>query len=94
MNSLEGDKPSETVELDKHAEGTILGQYVFGHNLGKGTFGQVKLATHQLTQELVSINIFIFRSQLKFLRKPELKKRKTLKAFIFMIFNAGLNYKR
>ena len=58
MNSLEGDKPSETVELDKHAEGTILGQYVFGHNLGKGTFGQVKLATHQLTQELVSINIF------------------------------------
>jgi len=79
MNSLEGDKPSETVELDKHAEGTILGQYVFGHNLGKGTFGQVKLATHQLTQELVSINIFMFRSQLKFLRKPELKKRKTLK---------------
>ena len=79
MNSLEGDKLSETVELDKHAEGTILGQYVFGHNLGKGTFGQVKLATHQLTQELVSINIFMFRSQLKFLRKPELKKRKTLK---------------
>jgi len=79
MNSLEGDKPSETVELDKHAEGTILGQYVFGHNLGKGTFGQVKLATHQLTQELVSINIFMFRSQLKFLRKLELKKRKTLK---------------
>ena len=79
MNSLEGDKPSETVELDKHVEGTILGQYDFGHNLGKGTFGQVKLATHQLTQELVSINIFMFRLQLKFLRKPELKKRKTLK---------------
>ena len=73
MNSLEGDKPSETVELDKHAEGTILGQYVFGHNLGKGTFGQVKLATHQLTRELVSINIFMFRSLLKFLRKPERK---------------------
>ena len=79
MNSIEGDKPSETVELDKHAEGTILGHYVFGHNLGKGTFGQVKLATHQLTQELVRINIFMCRSLLKFLRKPELKKRKTLK---------------
>lgn len=40
---------------DPHAAGTKLGSYIFGKNLGKGTFGLVKLATHLLTQELVSI---------------------------------------
>lgn len=33
-------------EKDPHAAGTVLGSYVFGRNLGKGTFGKVKLATH------------------------------------------------
>ena len=40
--------------VDPHAAGTKLGSYIFGKNLGKGTFGKVKLATHILTQELVS----------------------------------------
>ena len=31
---------------DPHAAGTTLGSYIFGRNLGKGTFGKVKLATH------------------------------------------------
>ena len=43
------------VEKDPHAAGTKLGSYVFGKNLGKGTFGKVKLATHLLTQELVRL---------------------------------------
>lgn len=41
-------------EKDPHAAGTKLGSYIFGKSLGKGTFGKVKLATHMLTQELVS----------------------------------------
>ena len=36
-------------KIDPHAAGTQLGTYVFGRNLGKGTFGKVKLATHMLT---------------------------------------------
>jgi hypothetical protein len=39
---------------DMHAAGKVLGPYVFGKNLGQGTFGKVKMATHQLTQEPVS----------------------------------------
>ncbi|CAD8119102.1 unnamed protein product [Paramecium sonneborni] len=34
-----------------------IGQYVFGKTLGEGTFGKVKLATHQTTQEKVAIKI-------------------------------------
>ena len=44
----------QTESVDPHAAGTKLGSYIFGKNLGKGTFGKVKLATHILTQELVS----------------------------------------
>lgn len=40
-------KPEDDKEKkDPHAAGTKLGSYVFGKNLGKGTFGKVKLATH------------------------------------------------
>lgn len=31
----------------------ILGQFVMGRTLGKGTFGKVKLGTHTLTREKV-----------------------------------------
>ena len=47
-------KNSQDEGLDPHAIGTKLGSYVFDKNLGKGTFGKVKLATHSLTNELVS----------------------------------------
>ena len=47
-------KDPATTDFDPHAVGTKLGHYVFGKNLGKGTFGKVKLATHTLTNELVS----------------------------------------
>ena len=36
-------------KVDPHAAGIQLGSYIFGRNLGKGTFGKVKLATHMLT---------------------------------------------
>ena len=35
----------------------MLGSYLFGKALGKGTFGKVKLATHLLTNEKVAIKI-------------------------------------
>ena len=54
-NSLEmKNKDPVATDYDPHAVGTKLGNYVFGKNLGKGTFGKVKLATHTLTNELVS----------------------------------------
>lgn len=36
---------------------SCLDQYEFGKILGKGTFGQVKLATHKLTKENVAVKI-------------------------------------
>lgn len=34
-----------------------IGQFILGKTLGKGTFGKVKLGTHYLTGEKVSIPI-------------------------------------
>lgn len=46
-----------------HAAGKVLGPYVFGKNLGQGTFGKVKMATHQLTQEPVSACVTVGRDK-------------------------------
>lgn len=48
-------KNSQDEGPDPHAIGTKLGSYVFDKSLGKGTFGKVKLATHTLTNEHVSV---------------------------------------
>jgi hypothetical protein len=41
---------------DKHSPGTKLGHYVIGKSLGKGTFGKVKQAQHELTLETVRLD--------------------------------------
>jgi hypothetical protein len=46
-------KAAAAPEDEKHAEGTKLGHYILGKSLGKGTFGKVKMATHELTLESV-----------------------------------------
>ena len=50
-------KPKVEDDDDKHCAGTKLGHYVLGKNLGKGTFGKVKQAQHELTLEMVAIKI-------------------------------------
>ena len=65
---------------DPHAIGTKLGSYVFDKSLGKGTFGKVKLATHTLTNENVSVT---FESQtlqvaIKILEKARIKDKKDI----------------
>ena len=44
-------------ETDKYGVGVKVGDYTLDKNLGKGTFGKVKLATHDLTKEKVAIKI-------------------------------------
>ncbi len=55
QSQYETRKNSQDAEPDPHAAGTKLGSYIFDKNLGKGTFGKVKLATHMLTNEPVSL---------------------------------------
>lgn len=65
---------------DPHAAGTKLGSYIFGRNLGKGTFGKVKLATHQLTKELVSTHFIYLMAKvaIKILEKARIKEKKDI----------------
>jgi serine/threonine protein kinase len=62
-------KAAAAPEDEKHAEGTKLGHYILGKSLGKGTFGKVKMATHELTLESVAIKI---------LEKARIKDRKDI----------------
>ena len=40
--------------------GIVLGDFVIGKTLGKGTFGKVKLGTHRITGEKVIKKIFLY----------------------------------
>ena len=49
---------------DKVNENDILGDFIIGETLGKGTFGKVKLGIHKITGEKVfnkNINSYFFR---------------------------------
>ncbi len=39
---------------EKMSEQDILGDYIIGETLGKGTFGKVKLGIHKITGEKVN----------------------------------------
>lgn len=82
VRKIDKDTLKQTIpdETDPHAEGTKLRSYVFGRNLGKGTFGKVKLATHELTKELVS-KLFLlikFKVAIKILEKIRIKEKKDI----------------
>ena len=38
-------------------KGKVIGNYVLGRDLGKGTFGEVMVGTHSLTGEKVAIKV-------------------------------------
>jgi 5'-AMP-activated protein kinase catalytic alpha subunit len=38
-------------------KGKVVGNYILGRDLGKGTFGEVMVGTHQLTNEKVAIKV-------------------------------------
>ena len=38
-------------------KGRVIGNYVLGRDLGKGTFGEVMVGTHELTGEKVAIKV-------------------------------------
>lgn len=38
-------------------KGKVIGNYVLGRDLGKGTFGEVTVGTHSLTGEKVAIKV-------------------------------------
>ena len=45
-------------QTKKHAKkGLVVGNYVLGRDLGKGTFGEVMVGTHSLTGEKVAIKV-------------------------------------
>ena len=41
-------------EKDRISEQEILGDFIIGETLGKGTFGKVKLGIHKITGEKVN----------------------------------------
>jgi 5'-AMP-activated protein kinase catalytic alpha subunit len=53
------EEPSnEKNEKQKNAnKGKVIGNYTLGRDLGKGTFGEVMVGTHQLTGEKVAIKV-------------------------------------
>ena len=50
--------------------------YILGKHLGKGTFGQVKLGQHTLTNEKVSELIIKFQVAIKILEKDKIHDQK------------------
>lgn len=48
----------ETANLDQNKDKSKnIGQYVLGRTIGEGTFGKVKIGTHNLTNEKVAVKI-------------------------------------
>ena len=50
----EGEAEPEKKNLKR---GKVVGNYVLGRDLGKGTFGEVMVGTHSLTGEKVAIKV-------------------------------------
>ena len=47
----------KTEEGEPQYRGKVVGNYVLGRDLGKGTFGKVKVGSHQTTGEKVAVKI-------------------------------------
>ena len=54
----DGDNAGEAAPPAKNVKrGQVVGNYVLGRDLGKGTFGEVMVGTHSLTGEKVAIKV-------------------------------------
>ena len=51
---------SATKEEQTNENEIILGDFIIGKTLGKGTFGKVKLGIHRITGEKVIKKIFLY----------------------------------
>ena len=51
---------SATKEEQTNENEIILGDFIIGKTLGKGTFGKVKLGIHRITGEKVINKIFLY----------------------------------
>ncbi len=45
------------VQIKNKKKGTVVGNYIIGRDLGKGTFGEVMIGTHTFTGEKVAIKV-------------------------------------
>ncbi|KAG2977726.1 hypothetical protein PC118_g12690 [Phytophthora cactorum] len=52
-----GNSSNATTNSNEDGNGNVIGEYVLGETIGKGTFGKVKLGLHMLTGEKVAVKI-------------------------------------
>ena len=57
QQKAENQQPSEEPVKKDAKKGKVIGNYVLGRDLGKGTFGEVMVGTHSLTGEKVAIKV-------------------------------------
>lgn len=50
-------KEAKNIEQTNSRKGRVIGSYVLGRDLGKGTFGEVMVGTHSQTGEKVAIKV-------------------------------------
>lgn len=53
----QGNKDETSPKIKNQKKGQVIGNYVLGRDLGKGTFGEVMVGTHSLTGEKVAIKV-------------------------------------